>query len=200
MASFSGAQEEVVVRSKPVLKHSLFPKWFCIVPGLVNMQFFPCCRSAFMFYSLELRPEVKAQNPDFGVGKLAQQLAARWKVMNPSEKHPYELMARKDKERYEQELKAYKKGLYTGSGMTPRQVAHSVTGRTIPPPASANHREARRLNSLSALSTVAPPTPSTPVLGLVVEEEKPNVLISPSDDEDSPPSGDELDQLCEFYQ
>lgn len=149
-----------------------------------------------MFYSLEHRPDVKAVNPDFGVGKLAQCLAKQWKVMTPTEKHPYDLMARKDKERYEQELKAYKKGLYTGTGLTPRQVAHSVTGRTIPPPAVANHRDARRSNS-SVSTTPAAIAPTG--LDLVVER-KPSALGSPSDDDGSAPSGDELDQLCEFYQ
>jgi hypothetical protein len=150
-----------------------------------------------MFYSLEHRPEVKSQNPDFGVGKLAQRLAGNWKVMSPTQKHPYDLMARKDKERYEQELKSYKKGLYSGTGMTPRQVAHSVTGRTIPPPAT-NHRDARRSNSLS--TAPAPLDISATGLGIVGEATKSDVLGSPSDDEGSPPTGDELDQLCEFYQ
>lgn len=155
-----------------------------------------------MFYSLEHRPEVKSENPSFGVGKLAQRLAQHWKVMTPTQKHPYDLMARKDKERYEQELKSYKKGQYTGTGMTPRQVAHSVTGRTIPPPAT-NHREARRSNSLSsgsATPAIAAPAIAAPGLELVGEGSKQNVLGSPSDDDGSPPSGDELDQLCEFYQ
>ena len=144
-----------------------------------------------MFYSLEHRPEVKAQNPDYGVGKLAQRLAETWKVMNPTEKHPYDLMARKDKERYEKELKDYKKGLYTGPGLTPRQVAHSVTRRTIPPPATTNHREQRTsTNSLPTLTT-------SPTIGVAAGIAK---LGSPSDDDGSPPSGDELDQLCEFYQ
>ena len=172
-----------------------------------------------MFYSLENRPDVKAKNPEFGVGKLAQCLAERWRVMDAAQKHPYETMARKDKERYEQELKAYKKGSYTGSGLTPRQVAHSVTGRTIPPPATTNHRDARRSSSLSGLNTggsaASAATASTPTaataaaaaaaaaaggLGMVATETKPNILVSPSEDEGSPPSGDELDQLCEFYQ
>lgn len=150
-----------------------------------------------MFYSLENRSEVKAHNPDFGVGKLAQRLAEHWKIMTPTQKHSYDLMARKDKERYEQELKAYKKGLYTGTGLTPRQVAHSVTGRTIPPPASASHAERKsRMSVSSAASTSAVP------VGLgIVGDTKPVILGSPSDDDGgSPPSGDELDQLCEFYQ
>lgn len=155
-----------------------------------------------MFYSLEHRPEVKLENPDFGVGKLAQRLAEHWKVMNPTQKHPYELMARKDKERYEQELKAYKKGLYTGTGLTPRQVAHAVTGRTIPPPASANHGDRRTSGSLSTLAVRSAPAAGGGGIRMVAEEAKPDVLVggSPSDDDGSPLSGDELDQLCEFYQ
>ncbi len=69
-----------------------------------------------MFYSLEKRPEVKLQNPSFGVGKLAQCLAETWRHMNSEQREPFELMARKDKERYTVELKAYKKGLYSGGG------------------------------------------------------------------------------------
>lgn len=155
-----------------------------------------------MFYSLENRPEVKAENPDFGVGKLAQRLAQRWKVMSPTEKNPYDLMARKDKERYEQELKSYKKGLYTGTGLTARQVAHSVTGRTIPPPASAsaNHRAESRPHS-SSLSGLSTSSGTTGAINMVGEGSKTGVLpLSPSDDDGSPPSRDELDQLCEFYQ
>ena len=137
-------------------------------------------RSAFMFYSLENRPNIKAQNPEFGVGKLAQRLAQHWKLMNSTQKHPYQLMARKDKERYESELKAYKKGMYTGTGLTARQVAHSVTGRTIPPPAT--HSNSSSSSRPTSQTSQLPP------------------LASPVDEEGSPPSGDELDQLCEFYQ
>ena len=133
-----------------------------------------------MFYSLENRPNIKAQNPEFGVGKLAQRLAQHWKLMNTTQKHPYQLMARKDKERYESELKAYKKGMYTGTGLTARQVAHSVTGRTIPPPAT--HSNSSSSSRPTSQTSQLPP------------------LASPVDEEGSPPSGDELDQLCEFYQ
>ena len=149
-----------------------------------------------MFYSLEHRPEVKGLNPDFGVGKLAQRLAEHWKVMDSTQKHPYDLMARKDKERYEQELKAYKKGVFSGTGQTPRQVAHSVTGRTIPPPVTTNHR---RSSSQSVIAAATSPVVSTG-LDLVGEVTNESVLETPSGDEGSPPlSGDELDQLCEFY-
>lgn len=91
--------------------------------------------SAFLFYSLERRPMIKAQKPHFGAGKLAQCLAEEWKELKAAQKDPYELMAFKDKERYKQEIQAYREGVYTGSGVTPREVALSVTGRSIPPSA-----------------------------------------------------------------
>ena len=157
-----------------------------------------------MFFSLERRPEVKAVNPDFGVGKLAQCLAERWKVMDSSQKSTYEQMARRDKERYEQELKAYKRGLYKGTGLTARQVAHSVTGRIIPPPASTlNHRNNTSHTDSHATAGVliAPPSAApdpSPVAAMVHVGNVSNPLGS--DEDEGSPSGDELDQLCEFYQ
>ena len=116
--------------------------------------------------------------------------------MNSAEKNQYEQMARKDKERYEQELKAFKRGMYKGTGLTARQVAFSVSGRTIPPPATPNHR-----NSVSITCPVVPTvsaTASGSATDIVIVGESPNPLVS--DEEEGSPSADELDQLCEFYQ
>lgn len=154
-----------------------------------------------MFYSLENRPKIKSLNPEYGVGKLAQCLAEQWKLMNPSQKHQYDCMARKDKERYEQERMAYKKGVMTGSGLTARQVAHSVSGRTIPPPASASQRQAR--NSGGSLGGGGSSSSGVDgAMNIIGEGSEPPTVMggTPSDDEGSPTSGDELDQLCEFYQ
>ena len=65
-----------------------------------------------MFYSKTKRPHLRAQNMALRVGQLAQILAAQWKIMTPTEKAPFDDMARKDKERYEVQLKAYRKGEY----------------------------------------------------------------------------------------
>ena len=84
-----------------------------------------------MFYSLEKRPGVKALNPDFGVGKLAQSLAKEWNVLPVPDRQPFASMAQKDKERYVVELKAYKKGVYTGQSPSVRQIASLVRGRPM---------------------------------------------------------------------
>ncbi len=137
-----------------------------------------------MFYSLENRPDVKAANPDFGVGKLAKALAGTWAEKTPEQKTPYDQMAKKDKGRYEVELKSFKKGLYTGSTLSARDIVLSVTGKTVPPPSQTRH------NSHSQLDLHLPD----------LSEHIPSVSSIPSDPEPSPPTEDELDQLCEYYQ
>ncbi len=136
-----------------------------------------------MFYSLENRPEVKAVNPDFGVGKLAKALAGTWAEKTSEGKKPYETMAQKDKSRYETELKSFKKGLYTGSTLSARDIVLSVTGKTVPPPSQTRHNHHQLDLTLPTLN-----------------EHGPSVSSVPSDPEPSPPSEDELDQLCEYYQ
>ena len=74
---------------------------------------------------------MKALNPGFGVGKLAQSLAKEWNVLSTSDKQPFTAMAMKDKERYVVELKAYKKGMYTGQSASVRQIASLVRGRPL---------------------------------------------------------------------
>ncbi len=66
-----------------------------------------------MFYSKARRPHVRAVQPTLKVGQLAQILAAQWKIMTPTDKAPYDGMALKDKQRYEVQLKAFRKGEYT---------------------------------------------------------------------------------------
>ncbi len=141
-----------------------------------------------MFYSLENRPEVKAINPDFGVGKLAKALAGTWASKTSEEKKPYEAMAQKDKGRYETELKSFKKGLYTGSTLSARDIVLSVTGKTVPPPSQTRQNHHHQQPQLEELTL---PT---------LSEHVPSVSSVPSDPEPSPPSEDELDQLCEYYQ
>lgn len=139
-----------------------------------------------MFYSLENRPEVKAANPDFGVGKLAKALASTWAVIAPEQKQPYEIMAQKDKDRYETELKSFKKGMYTGSTLTARDIVLAVTGKTVPPPSQGRHNSHSHEQLDLHLGDL--------------NEHGPSVPGTHSDPEQSPPSEDELDQLCEYYQ
>ncbi len=146
-----------------------------------------------MFYSLENRPDVKAVNPDFGVGKLAKALAGTWAEKTSEDKTPYDEMAKKDKGRYEVELKSFKKGLYTGSTLSARDIVLSVTGKTVPPPSQTRHNSHSSHNSHNSHSQLDLHLPD-------LSEHVPSVSSIPSDPEPSPPTEDELDQLCEYYQ
>lgn len=62
-----------------------------------------------MFFSNMKRPKLKQEDPNANIAELAKQLGAAWKVMTKEQKAPYDEMAKKDKQRYLDELDALKK-------------------------------------------------------------------------------------------
>ena len=64
--------------------------------------------SAFMFYSQERRPDVKAKNPNIAFGEVAKKIGAEWKKLTDSKKAKYLKLAKKDKARYLKEMANYK--------------------------------------------------------------------------------------------
>lgn len=58
-------------------------------------------RSAFFIFCSEKRPEVKAQNPGFGIGDIAKKLGELWNNTSSEDKLPFEKKASKLKEKYE---------------------------------------------------------------------------------------------------
>lgn len=74
---------------------------------LIDFQFFVVdyfwseFRSAFFWFCNDERNKVKAQNPEYGVGDIAKELGRKWADVEPEVKQKYELMAEKDKARYE---------------------------------------------------------------------------------------------------
>ncbi|CAI8041651.1 High mobility group protein DSP1 [Geodia barretti] len=65
---------------------------------------------AFLHFCSAKRPKLKQENPSLSVGSLAKQLSSAWKLMTPEQKKPYDLLAEKDKQRYEQQKQAYEAG------------------------------------------------------------------------------------------
>eukprot|EP01050_Picozoa_sp_SAG11_P025665 SAG11_NODE_5870_length_1444_cov_1.449814_1_plen_163_part_00 len=63
--------------------------------------------SAFMFYSVKRRPQLKAQNPDWAFGEFAKAIGAEWAGMSDKQKKPYNNQAAKDKQRYLDEMEDY---------------------------------------------------------------------------------------------
>ncbi|XP_030762476.1 high mobility group protein DSP1-like [Sitophilus oryzae] len=70
---------------------------------------FYSCRSAFFWFSNDERSKVKAANPEYGVGDIAKELGRRWAEADPETRSKYDVLADKDKIRYEKEMTAYKK-------------------------------------------------------------------------------------------
>ena len=69
--------------------------------------------TAFIFFSnakrAEVTAELKAANPDMkGVAEVGKKLGEMWKAMSDADKEPYNKMAADDKERYNEEMEAYK--------------------------------------------------------------------------------------------
>ena len=91
--------------------------WVCVRTHVLYLcSCLYVCRCAFLFFCSEKRPQLKAQNPGASVGLLAKQLAGAWKLMAADQKRPYEIMADRDKERYDQQKAAYQAG-YQASQM-----------------------------------------------------------------------------------
>lgn len=164
-----------------------------------------------MFYSLDKRPGIKAQNPEFGVGKLAQRLAENWRVMSPHERNPYESLARKDKQRYESELKSYKQGTFTGSSSICAAHVHSAmremqqaTDRSLE---GERSKEAQgSSDSEKAVEFDADHSSQELDADDSPQEERGSEMSPSEDDEEEEGKGsesqerNELEQLCELYQ
>ena len=59
--------------------------------------------SAYMAFSTEMRPSIKADNPSASFGELGKLMGAAWAKMDAGAKKKYEDIAAKDKARYEAE-------------------------------------------------------------------------------------------------
>ncbi|XP_041358000.1 high mobility group protein B2-like [Gigantopelta aegis] len=64
--------------------------------------------SAFFFFCADERPALRKQFPDYSVGDIAKDLGKMWAVCK--DKPKYDVLAAKDKKRYEIEKLAYEKG------------------------------------------------------------------------------------------
>ena len=63
--------------------------------------------SAYFLYSIEARPQIKAENPDASFGEIARAISARFKELSDTEKAKWDEKAAADKERYQREMAIY---------------------------------------------------------------------------------------------
>lgn len=64
-------------------------------------------RSAYLYYTQEVRPTVSAANPGIGFGELTKLVAAQWAKLSDAQKKKYEKQATDDKKRYDTEMEGY---------------------------------------------------------------------------------------------
>jgi hypothetical protein len=65
-------------------------------------------KSAYIFYTNEIRPKVKEKNPEIKFGELSKMLGQMWKVTDEEERKKFVALNLEDKVRYEKEVAEYK--------------------------------------------------------------------------------------------
>ncbi|KAL7567414.1 hypothetical protein ACA910_021377 [Epithemia clementina (nom. ined.)] len=66
-------------------------------------------QNAFMYFSQEMRPKLKQEDPDMAMTDVGKKLGQLFRELSASEKEKYERKAENDKERYKKELGDYNK-------------------------------------------------------------------------------------------
>ena len=67
----------------------------------------PRACTAFMFYSIERRPHLKAENPDWSFGEFGKAIGAEWREMGDGDKAAYTQQAEKDQVRYASDMEKF---------------------------------------------------------------------------------------------
>jgi len=67
--------------------------------------------SAYFLFSVFIRPTVKEENPEAAFGDIARIISAQYKTLKPDVRADWDAKAAVDKERYQQQMEAYRAGL-----------------------------------------------------------------------------------------
>uniref|UniRef100_A0A7S2F6D7 FACT complex subunit SSRP1 n=1 Tax=Octactis speculum TaxID=3111310 RepID=A0A7S2F6D7_9STRA len=95
--------------------------------------------TTYFAYIAEKRAQVKIENPDASVTDVSKLLGAQWKALSAEDKAPFEEMARKDKIRYQEEMKTYTPPAAEEheSAPAPKKLKLSVKPKSEPEPERA---------------------------------------------------------------
>jgi len=72
--------------------------------------------SAFFWFCNDERPKIRGMNPEYTVGDVAKELGRMWAQVDPQTRERYNLMAERDKQRYQREMEGYKNNKKAGGG------------------------------------------------------------------------------------
>ena len=65
-----------------------------------------------MYFSTDTRAKLKEEHPEMPTKEISKLLGDMWGKMSDQEKEPYQIKAKEDKERYDEEMRAFRKGDY----------------------------------------------------------------------------------------
>lgn len=65
-------------------------------------------KSSYMFFCESRRDKIKEKFPNTSMGEMSKKLGKEWQSLSEDDKETFVSLANKDKERYEEELEAYK--------------------------------------------------------------------------------------------
>ena len=69
--------------------------------------------SAYFLFSQEERLKVKAEHPNYSICEIAKELGRRWADMNPEVKQHYQQKAEEGRQKYDQDMAAYRQGNFS---------------------------------------------------------------------------------------
>jgi len=65
-------------------------------------------KTSYMYFAEDNRTEIREKFPDATMGDISKELGKKWQTLSEKDKEPYIALANKDKERYEEDMEAYK--------------------------------------------------------------------------------------------
>ena len=74
-------------------------------------------KTAFLFFTAEMRPKLKSEHPELSFGDLGRKLGEMFRGLDESKKQKYEAMANDEKKRYKEKVAAYESRKRQGDGV-----------------------------------------------------------------------------------
>lgn len=93
--------------------------------------------TSYLAFSNEMRPKIKAENPALTFGELGKKIGELFKGLTAEEKVKYENLAKADKQRYNNEMAAYKEQKKSASDNSDSDDDDSDEGAAKPKAATA---------------------------------------------------------------
>jgi len=137
--------------------------------------------TSYVLFANDMRPKLKATQPDLSFGEVAKTLGAEWKKAKPETKDHYDKLAAKGKDKYESDLAYYSKhGCPPPNGYASGSVASK-------PAAKAESKSKTTANGSSTKTTNGKTAAATN--GKSKKAEQPPVDESGDDDDDDEEDG-----------